>query len=408
MRVLVALVNSPAAVFLFALFVRFWVIAQLLPEHAKSGFYFPNEPSRVAWAIISGFGYSSPWPHTLMSPTAVLPPIYPYLLAGIFKIAGIYSYSSLWIAVGLNAVFSAVSAVLILKLGKQEFGAPCGVLAAWTWAAWLYEAVVSIRLWESSLSTLLLLSSVFLLTKLSQSLKMSQWILFGFLAGIAALTNTTLLSLFPFFWLWLWLSYRRRGLFYGKWVLVSIATCLITLLPWTVRNYIALHKLIPVRDNLGLELWVGNHQGVTHLYDFPASFPLHDPTEFNRVGELRFMELRRDEAVQFIRQHPEQFLHLTAERCFYYWTTPELYVWLPISVMAWLGAALTLRHKGMEAVPYIIILIVFPGIYYVTHPWPTYRHPVEPIMLLMSAYAAVNFADFLLKYWARSKQLFAK
>jgi len=151
LRVLAAAVKSPLVVFLVALIARVWVLRQLLPAKAWPDFYEHNEFARIAWAIVSGFGYSSPWANTPLSPTAVEPPVYSYLLAGIFKLTGAYSYASLWIAVGLNAVLSAVSAVIILHIGKRDFGALTGILAAWVWSCWLYEAAVSVRLWESSL-----------------------------------------------------------------------------------------------------------------------------------------------------------------------------------------------------------------------------------------------------------------
>jgi 4-amino-4-deoxy-L-arabinose transferase-like glycosyltransferase len=394
--------SSPIVIFLAAFLIRLRVIAVLLPAHTESGF-FPNEASRIAWAIVSGLGYSSPWPNTVIAPTAQQPPMYPYLLASIFKLAGTYTPTSLWIAVGLNAMFSAITAVLILRLGKREFGMLYGVLAAWIWAAWLYEAVVSIRLWESSLSALLLCASLLLLINLSRSLELWRWILFGSLAGIAALTNTTLLSLFPFFWVWLWVSYRRRGLPCSKRVLVSIATCLLTLAPWTIRNYVTFHHVIPVRDNFGLELWVGNHEGVTYLYDFTTAFPLHDPTEYNRLGELRFMENKRDVAFEFIRRHPGKFLQLTAERLFSFWTTPTLSLWLPVSILAWFGAGLALKHKGLEAMPFCMVMVIFPLIYYITHPWPTYRHPIEPVIIILMMYAVVHAVEAVIEVWRQRK-----
>jgi hypothetical protein len=197
---------SPRAVFLVALIARLWALSQLLPANAWRDFYQYNEPAHIAWSVVSGYGYSSPWANTLVMPTAQQPPVYPYLLAGIFKFAGVYSYRSLWIAVGLNAVFSALTAVVILKIGKRTFGPSTGVLAAWIWACWIYEAVVSIRLWESSLSALLLAVALLLLPGLAVSIRPRLWLVFGALAGVAALANTTLLSVFPFFWLWLWAS----------------------------------------------------------------------------------------------------------------------------------------------------------------------------------------------------------
>src|ERR1700690_1442572 len=249
LRSAITVVNSPRIIFLVALTARLWVLSQLLPANAWRDFYQINEPSRIARAVVSGAGYSSPWANTVSMPTAQQPPVYPYLLAGIFKLAGAYSYLSLWIAVGLNAVFSALTAVLILQIGKRIFGAPTGVLAAWVWACWIYEAVVSIRLWESSLSALLLAVGLWLLPKLAASLRPLLWLTFGAIVGVAALTNTSLLSVFPFFWLWLWISYRRRALSCKSTLLASVAICGFTVLPWTMRNYETFHRLVPVRDN---------------------------------------------------------------------------------------------------------------------------------------------------------------
>jgi hypothetical protein len=296
--------------------------------------------------------------------------------------------------VGLNAVASSLTAVLILKLGKRDFGVATGIVAAWIWAVWVYEAVVSVRLWESSLSALLLVCALQLLGSLDQSTAIADWLLLGLLGAISALTNTTLLSLFPFFWAGLWLRRRQRGETSGKLLLVSVSVCVLALLPWGVRNYARFHRLIPVRDNLGLELWIGNHPGVTHLYDF-SGFPLRDPSEYNRLGELGFMEAERAIAVRFIARHPGTFLRLSGERFFAYWTSPEPDLWLPFSLLAWGGTALLCWRAGAKGVPYAVVLLVFPVIYYVTHPWPTYRHPTEPEMLLSSAYAGVALAKRL-------------
>ena len=98
------ILNSPLAIFIVALLARLRVIQQLVPGNSWRGFYANNESARIAWSVASGFGFSSPWPRTPLLPTAVEPPVYPYLLSGIFKLAGTYSDLSLWLAVELNAV----------------------------------------------------------------------------------------------------------------------------------------------------------------------------------------------------------------------------------------------------------------------------------------------------------------
>jgi len=387
--------NSPVAVFSLALIARLRVLSELLPAHASHGFYQYNEPSHIAWALASGFGFSAPWPNTPIAPTAQQPPIYPLLLAGIFKLAGAYSYLSLWIALGLNALLSAVTAVLILRIGRREFGKLTGILAAWIWSCWLYEAAVAIRLWESTLAALLLMIGLLMLPKLAESLSPQRWLLFGALVAVAALTNTTLLSIVPFFWLWLWLGYRRRGRSCTRMLFASLAICVLVLLPWTIRNYLAFHRLFPVRDNFGLELWVGVELGsgkpgaaITRL--FPRDFPLSDPTEYNRLGELAFMESRSRLAMQYIRENPREYLRLVAIRCFRFWSEPPGTPWMMISALAWLGALLAMLRKRLDALPYLVVLVSFPLVYYITHTFPTYRHPIEPVMLLLAAYSVVS------------------
>lgn len=372
--------------------MRVWALTQLLPQKAWEYFYRYIEPARIAWAMVSGFGYSSPWPNTPLAATAQQPPVYPLIVAGVFKLAGAYSYRSLWIAVGLNAVLSSLTAVMILRVGKRDFGSLTGVLAAWVWACWMYEAVVAVRLWESSLSALLLMVALLVLPKLKAA-NTSLWLLFGLLAAVGSLTNTTLLSVFPFFWIWLWVSNRRSGRSCWKLVLASAGVFLLALLPWTIRNYEVFHRLIPLRDNFGLELWIGNHQGVTHQFD--SDFPILDPSEYNRLGEIRFMESKRDIALQFIGQHPVEFLQLSLRRCLRYWTAPDPVVWSFVSLMAWSGMILALRRKGMEAIPYAIVLLMFPLIYYITHTFNSYRHPTEPVMFLLAAYASVTLLEWL-------------
>ncbi len=312
-------------------------------------------------------------------------------MAAIFKLAGAYTYLSLWIVLGLNAVISAAVGIVILRIGRRDFGNPTALLAAWVWACWLYEAAVAVRLWESSLAALLLMTGILLYPEMENTLNPKQWVSFGVLVGVAALTNTTLLSVFPFFWIFLWFAYRKRRQSCTRMLLASVAACILVLLPWTVRNYRAFHRLMPVRDNFGLELWVGIEVGpipkTVMTRPFPRDFPLSDPTEYNRLGEVAFMESRNRLAMQFIREHPRDYLYMVAVRCLRYWSEPRGTPWPLISSLAWIGAMLALAEKRATALPYTVILLAFPLVYYVTHTFPTYRHPIEPVILLLAAYA---------------------
>jgi len=392
LRAITRLLTSPTLIFLAALLTRVSVLWHLLPAYASRGFYEENEPARIAWCIVSGFGFSSPWPHTTIAPTAQQPPVYPWVLAGIFKAFGSYSYTSLWVAVLFNALLSATTAWVILRLATRDFGLPTALVAAWAWACWIYEAVVSIRLWESSLSSLFLVSTMLLLPRPGENGSARRWLMLGILFGLGILTNTTLLVVFVGFYLWLWIANPQRRKSFSRGMLLSAGVCLLVLMPWTIRNYVEFHKIVPVRDNFGLELWIGNHDAVTYLFEFNGGFPLLDPAEYNRLGEIAFMEFKRDVALDFIRKNPFKFLRLSAQRFFYYWSAPDRYTWIPLSLLSWAGAFLACRRKGSPGCPYAIVLLSFPVVYYVTHPWSTYRHPTEPVMIILASYVVVSLA----------------
>ena len=380
LRAAAGIAGAPWAVFVVAVVVRLAVLWQLLPVQNTHGFYDHNEQVRIAAMMVSGHGFSSPWPDVPLAPTAQQPPLYPWILAAIFKCFGAYTYASIFAAVFLNAICAGLSAVLLLNLGKRLFCMPAGILASWMWACWIYEAAVSMRLWETSLSALLLLVGMWLSLRLRESSSRSDWMLFGALAGIAALANTTTLAVFVALWIWL---FARVGSQSRRRIAPSVLACVLVLIPWTIRNAVTLHHLVPVRDNFGFELWQGNHEAAG------------DFAEFARLGEIGFMQARRDTALEFIASHPGEFLRRCGVRLCRFWTDPGGGTWLVASGLAWLGAVLALWRRRRDAMPLVIALGVFPLVYYVTHPGTPYRHPIEPEILLLASFTAVSAASWL-------------
>lgn len=72
---------------------------------------------RIARSIALGHGFGSPFADTGLS--ALLPPVYSYLLAGIFKIFGIETRASVLAALSLNSVFSALTCVPVFLFARR-------------------------------------------------------------------------------------------------------------------------------------------------------------------------------------------------------------------------------------------------------------------------------------------------
>jgi hypothetical protein len=90
-------------------------------------------------------------------PTAWEPPLYPFLIGGVFKLFGVYSTASALVLLTLNSVASALTSVPIFLIAKRSFGERVAVWSSWAWALlppvmyWCTRWV-----WETSLAALLL------------------------------------------------------------------------------------------------------------------------------------------------------------------------------------------------------------------------------------------------------------
>ena len=101
---------------------------------------FAYEMGRVARSIALGQGYANPyWAET--GPTALLTPVYPYLLAGIFACFGLYTKASALVFLSLNSFFSAFTSVPIFLIARRNFDLRTANMAAWVWASFLMQSI---------------------------------------------------------------------------------------------------------------------------------------------------------------------------------------------------------------------------------------------------------------------------
>src|SRR5262249_193827 len=101
-------------------------------KSADNNFSFGWEMGRIGAAIASGHGFSNPFgPST--GPTAWEPPLYPYLIAAVFKVFGIYSRASAFVLLAINSIFSALTCISIFQIARRIFSEKVAVGSAWAW-----------------------------------------------------------------------------------------------------------------------------------------------------------------------------------------------------------------------------------------------------------------------------------
>src|ERR1700690_3285999 len=78
-----------------------WDYESHRPHKALGIIPFLFEPGNIAASVATGKGFSSPF-RVETGPTAWLTPVYPVLLAGIFRLFGLYTFASFVAAAGFN------------------------------------------------------------------------------------------------------------------------------------------------------------------------------------------------------------------------------------------------------------------------------------------------------------------
>jgi len=402
---------------LAALAIRLAVMAFLYDDVLRTGrapnWNFGYEQGRIASALVQGKGFSNPlWAET--GPTAWQPPVYPYLLAGIFKLFGIFTRASAIVAVGLNCLLSALTCIPLYYFTLRSFGRPAAAVAGSLWVIFPYSVYWSIeRVWDTWLTTLLLSVLFLVVLRLESSERRLEWAGFGLLTGFAALTNPATLSVIPALGLWLVWRLRKNA---RRWLIpvgVSVLCAAGVVAPWVLRNYLTFGKFIPIRDDLGFEFGVGNDGNYAREYDicngpWRACSRGNDAewARFQTAGEIAYFGEKTQQARTYILNHPGEYVLATLRRVADLWTdcwsiSPQQIRLEPLSPIVWtlctilsgftlFGLWRAWRVDAWSAWPYAAVLLFYPIIYYLTHTGDWYRRPIDPFFVALAAYAWVT------------------
>ena len=366
----------------------------------EDNFAFGWEMGRIARAIANGRGFADPF-GLPTGPTAWEPPLYPYLMAAVFRLTGVYTNASALVLLTLNSVFSALTCIPIFLIAKKCFNEKVAVWAAWMWAILPFVMFYSTRwIWETSLAALLLTVLVWLSLQLEEAQGLVPWAGFGVLWGVAALTNTSLLAFLPASGLWVW--YRRskahRSSLGG--VVLAAAFFAATIAPWLVRNHEAFGRFVFIRSNFGAELRLGNGPWAEGLW-MQWLHPTQDVLELRRyqqLGELEYVAARKQEAVEWIKADYSRFLWVSTKRFIFYWAglprpgtnaviaSLKNSLFLASTVLAFWGLGRAIRNKMPGAWLLFWVILSYSFIYYIVFPHPRYRHPIEPELLILIVY----------------------
>lgn len=405
------LAGNPAFIVLFAFVARMMILGYMTeaaPTPVSAFLAFGYELGRVAGSIASGKGFSSPVRFFETGPTAWFTPIYPYLVAGIFKIWGIFGPASKLVIQTSNCAFSALTIIPIYAIGVKSFGKSAAVAASWIWVLLptsLFFPIIWI--WDTTLAALIMALLFWATLAIPEAKTSSAWAGYGALWALGVLVNPSLLSVFPFLAGWaIWKT--REGPSRMRILAAMLIVFSAMMVPWTIRNYRTFGRFIVLRSNFGLELWLGNNPAVPDTWS-PWLHPndsREEAEKYRSMGEIAYMEEKQRDAVAFIRTHPGKTAFFMYRRFVNTWLgitdSPvdewSAYPWylrgfvilnVLFSVLTWTGALFANRMKSKHVLLYLVMLVVFPLVFYLTHSSLRYRFPLDPVMAVLAAYGVI-------------------
>ncbi len=404
----------PWSLFWFALSVR---IAYMTIAHTwrvrpyGDHFQFGWEMARIARALVSGYGYSDPFNgHT--GPTAWVTPAYPLIIAGVFKLFGVYTKLSAWVLLALNCVLNALMVRTTWEIALRCFNPSVARWSAWLWA--LYPAAMQYAvkwIWEMTL-TAFLFSCVIVLALRMRGIgerpddpgprqTVGRWAVFGLLWGLIALSNPEICIMLPVMGVWI---LAGAGLAWPRQIgnaAVGAVLCLALIAPWSWRNWEAFHHFVPLRGNFGAELYLGNGPGAVGLlmeYNHPGESS-GQLRLYREMGEVRYVAMRGEKARAIIRSDWPRFWALSAKRLYYFWfSVPHPSDDAPYveygrnlnyqftSIAGLLGLLLALRRRIPGAWLFAACFALLPLLYYFVTVHARFRHPFEPLIVILAVY----------------------
>jgi len=423
-RAIQTLATSLAFIVLVAVAARItyaWDQARKIPPGVLAIVPFQQETGNIAYSLAQGKGFSALF-RADTGPTAWLAPVYPLLVAGIFKIFGNFTTPAFFAAVFLNMLFSSTTCIPIFFAGKRVGGLAVASVAAWLWALFPNAIMVPFAwIWDTSLSALLAATILWATLALVESDRVLDWCGYGALWGFALMTNPALAALLPFLLGWLAcpgrLAYRGRlphrglGQRHLRWKHVGLAASVAILfcVPWTIRNYTAFHRFIPLRSNLPFELWLGNND----IFDEHARngrkviTRTEETRRYAQLGETAYMQEKWQLATSFIRSHPGLESRLAGRKFAAFWTGMDsplktfretdsnlvrgiLLCSFLTAIGAFVGIAGLWRRRSTMTFQLAVFPVIYPCLYYTTHADLRYRHPIDPVLCLLTAIAATS------------------
>lgn len=400
--------------FLLVLLGAGWRLAALQIVGKQPPSQLSGEAVNIGRSIANGRGFANAFgPDS--GPTAHTTPLYPLLLGALFRLFEESAEGWLvWVSGGCVAGAGGIVFLLAWRFG---FGILTALLCALMAAFITINPFVELHGgFENQMAGCLfaLYSGVIFGLIRAREASWRNWVGVGAAGGAVMLGSAVLAGPVVFSWLYAWWSLRIRSCC-RRYVILAPIAALAVVSPWAIRNYFVIGWPVLLRSNFGLELAISNHDlaGPTEMSQKESGayikwHPFRGDAErkrYSQLGEIRYMEQRYREAIDWISRNPIRFVKLSVARvfCFFFRTGPRtmaFVVLVVVTILGFAGMVTDLRANPSRLLFYGGLLCAYSSVYSVVQVSPRYRIPVNWIVLLYGA----HFIRVMLRGWSRRRR----
>jgi 4-amino-4-deoxy-L-arabinose transferase-like glycosyltransferase len=402
-----------AAIVAVALILRIAVVIATPHYQARTD---AADFDRLAVALADHGHYPDSREWAPRGPTAFRPPLFPATLAAVYKLVGTASAHERWTAGRvLEAVLGALVAGLTCLIATRLWGLATGLLAGALAAIDPPLLLVGSSLLSESLFIPLVLGAVLAALVFRSDTRLRWAALAGLLVGCAALTRGNgIVLVIPLAFLVATQRPRRRGL---RAPALLLGTAILTVLPWTIRNYVEFHRFVPLTTEGGYALAGTYNAASQHRPGFEAVWypPLDQMRALSaahpRINEAQVSAHLQSDALHYIEHHPASVLktaYLSARRLlniegplleevFAYGEGYPLrlaqysvYAFWVVLALALLGALTRAARRAPSAFWWCPALILLSTVFF--EGLTRYRAPADPFFLMLAALAVMTAA----------------
>lgn len=405
-----------AVIFLLALTLR--VVYNLTVERAYVPLHDAADYNNMAVHLLNE-NCLCIYPHIS---TTVRSPLYPLFMANVYVVSG---YNPLHVRLTLSVV-GALTCLLVAGMARMLMGRRVGVVAGLIAATYPQLFIWDAFLYSESLSIFFFALCCYLSMRLEKRHKWWVWLGVGVIFGLAALVRPngiyTLLAVIAVVALTVALretTWRQGGIQAAALTL----GCILTLLPWTVRNYgLTGGAIVPFTTVTGIVV-AGSYNDLS--YGDPPNAgtwvnPLHIPADAATMEQFPVIcdarcEVARSAAANQMGIHWAETHLSELPRLFYlrmkdFWRPASppgeagMPIWRPFAtlypslviLLAFFGVLVALRRRWREALlPLLFAGMVVAGglLFYGSQ---RMRAPMEPMIVI---FAAVGVAALVELAW---------